>query len=493
MALLFTVARRSPTPLWRQITQRVAALVDEGTLTAGSRLPASRQLAGALGVNRSTVCRAYEELWALGYLESRPGSYSTVRRPGRSLAPRRPTEDDGIDWGARWSAGARAACDPAFAMPRPPLAGPGCVDFASLTADASLCPVEDLRRAVKHVMAERGPSLLDYGEPAGDRPLRELLARRMRAHGVTVSAEEILVTHGAQQALDLVLRLLAGPGASVAVEVPTYGLIVPLLRLLGIRPIEIGMRGDGLDISRLESVLAAERPSLLYTMPTFQNPTGITTPPAHRERLLALCEAHSLPIVEDGFEEEMKYFGRAVLPIKSMDARGVVVYVGTFSKVIFPGLRVGWVAADRDVIVRLAALNRFCALSGSVLDQAIVHRFCEAGRYEAYLRRLHRVYRRRMEALLGGLARWMPRGRARWTEPSGGCTLWLTVEGGGHDDEHRLVDRAREEGVAVTPGSLFFPAPCPELLAVRLSIAKAKVHEIDEGCRRLGRAMASAC
>jgi DNA-binding transcriptional MocR family regulator len=496
MSLLFTVTRRTGTPVWRQIVDRIVALVDDGTLTPGSRLPATRALATALAVNRSTVCRAYEELWALGYLESRPGSYSTVRRRARALVGATREHEDRVDWSRHTSPGARAAFDGVRSLPRPPAGGPGCIDFASLTADESLCPMDDLRRAAKQVLARHEASLLDYGDPGGYAPLRDLLARRMRAHGVTVSSEEILVTHGAQQALDLVLRLLAPSASRVAVEVPTYGLMVPLLRLLGIGPIEIPLRPDGLDLQRLERALSADDPALVYTMPTFQNPTGVTTTQAHRERLLALCEAHGVPIVEDGFEEEMKYFGKSVLPIKSMDARGLVIYVGTFSKVVFPGLRIGWVAADGEIIRRLTALNRFCSLSGSTLDQAIVHRFCEAGRYEAYLRRLHAAYRRRMQALLDGLTRHMPHGRVAWTLPAGGCTLWLTVNGttaAGEGCENALVCTARLNGVAVTPGSLFFPSPGDRPVAVRLSIARARAHEVDDGCRRLAAAIAATC
>jgi DNA-binding transcriptional MocR family regulator len=224
-------------------------------------------------------------------------------------------------------------------------------------------------------------------------------------------------------------------------------------------------------------------------MPNFQNPTGITTSQAHRERLIALCERRSVPIIEDGFEEDMKYFGRAVLPIKSMDARGLVIYVGTFSKVVFPGLRVGWIAADRECVRRLALLNRFSNLSGIPVAQAAMDRFCRAGRYDAYLRRLHAVQRRRLVALLKGLGAHAPPGSIEWTEPAGGCTVWVRVLGRRVEDEPRLVELARRAGVLVTPGSPSFPG-APDGLHLRLSIGKAKVHQIDEGCRRLARAIA---
>ena len=348
-----------------------------------------------------------------------------------------------------------------LALPRLTAHPAGAVDFGSLTADPDLCPVEEVRRAVRHVLVENGKGVLDYGDPAGFRPLREMLARRMRAHGIQVTANEVLLTHGAQQALDLSLRLLGRPGAFAAVEVPTYGLLLPLLRVADMRPLEIPMTGEGMDLDILERRMRRRRPALLYTVPNFQNPTGVTTSQAHRERLLSVCETHGVPVLEDGFEEDMKYFGRAVLPVKSMDTSGLVLYVGTFSKVVFPGLRVGSIAADTECIRRLAWLTRVGSLSGNTLAQAAVHRFCEAGRYDAYLRRLHAIYRRRMVTLLKGLAAHLPTGAAEWTQPLGGCTLWLTVNGGRREEEGALLQHMRAAGVSATPGSLFFPSRSP--------------------------------
>lgn len=482
-----TLDRDASVPLWKQLVEHTARLVDEGAMAGGAHLPATRVLAARLGINRSTVCRAYEELAALGYLESRSGSYTTIRGRTRPLSPGTGARAL-IDWDAALAPGVRRAREAAGSLPRLPPISEGWVDLSSLAADPALCPGDDFRRAVRAVLLEQGPRVLDYGDPAGYRPLRDTLARRMAAHRVAVSPEEILVTQGAQHALDLVVRLVARPGASVVVESPTYGMILPLLRLHQLRPVEIALRADGgMDLDALEAALARERPALVYTVPTFQNPTGLTASQAHRERLLALCERHRVPIAEDGFEEEMKYFGRGVLPIKSMDARGVVIYVGTFSKAVFPGLRVGWIAAERQCIDRLLWLSRFSTLSGNALTQAAIERFCHEGRYDHYLRRLHATLRRRMTTLLRSLARHLD-GVLDWTRPSGGCTLWATVPGRHGDDEQRLVDLAARERVAIAPGSAFF-ATAPDRLACRLSVARVKTHEIDEGCRRLARAV----
>jgi DNA-binding transcriptional MocR family regulator len=481
--MLLDIRKDTPRPVFRQICDQVSALIDEGALAVGDHLPASRVLARRLGVNRSTVVRAYQELWALGYLESRSGSYSTVRERLRPRAVNSPA-DSAFPWRDVIPETARDAVRTLEDHPRTAPPPEGVISFASLAADRSLCPLDDFARCLRRVLKEGGSALLDYGDPAGLAELRDAIARRMRIHGVKVGGDGVLLTGGAQHGLELALRAVAAPGAKVVVESPTYSMALPLVRMLGLEPIGVPMKADGLDLDVLARVLAAERPALVYTIPNFHNPTGVTTSQAHRERLLATCEAHRVPIVEDGFEEEMKYFGKAVLPIKSMDRHGLVVYLGTFSKVAFPGLRIGWIAAAPELVRACLALLRFGHLSGSTLGQAAVARFCADGCYEAYLRRIHTVYRRRMTTLLRALRDSLPEG-VEWTQAQGGYTLMLGLPGVAPDREPEVLEVLADAGVRVTPGSLFFPSQ-PQHVHLRLSISNLDEAAIAEGCQRLG-------
>jgi DNA-binding transcriptional MocR family regulator len=490
--MLLHLDRDSRVPLHEQIRAQIAHLIDQATLGTGARLPPTRGLAEILGIHRSTVYRAYQDLWAQGYLEARPGSYSTVRARPRPARAKGKATLPLLDFERLSAPGPRRLFAHVGRLAQlSALAQDGrLINFSSLTADRDLCPVEDIQRAFRKAVTSLGKTIFDYGAPAGYQPLRQAIAVNMRVHGVAADAGNILVTNGSQHGFDLILRLLCRPGATVAMESPSYSMAIKSCQQQGIPIAPIPMRDDGMDLDVLAKHLRSKALAFVYTIPNFHNPTGITTSQAHREKLLALCEAHGVPLVEDGFEEELKYFGRAVLPIKSMDSKGVVLYLGTFSKVVFPGLRVGFIAAHPSCIERLVAISRVCWLSGNALTQAAVARFCASGAYEEHIRRVHRAYRPRMRALLEGLVEHLPAKRAAFTRPQGGYTLLLTVRSKRPLSEDQAMERFREAGVLLSPGSLYFCTP-PKNLCFRVSVANLSVEKIKEGCRRLGTAMAA--
>ncbi len=487
--ILVNLDRSSRTPLYMQIMSQVKTLIENGSLPISTILPSTRSFAQQLGVNRSTVYRAYEELWALGYIDGRPGSYSRVRERPHIKMEGEPETQGLIDWGAV----AAPACESvfeAFTHYRPEgdgSHGEKIIDLSRLAMDPRILPVESFRKSMNRVLHREGHRVMNYAEYAGYRPLRKYIAQRLRIHGIAVSEEEILITNGSQHALDLIIRLLAIPGRPVVVESPTYALLLPLLRLHGATIISIPMQKDGVDIGILEGTLAKHVPAFVYTMPNFHNPTGISTTQAHREALLELCQRHRVPLVEDGFEEEMKYFGKVTLPIKSMDAHHMVLYLGTFSKVLMPGVRIGWIAAHRFCIRRLLSMKRFSDISSNSLTQAAVYEFCREGWYDLHIRRMHRTYRKRMQAALQALKDQVSPNHLSWTEPNGGYLIWGQMPGPLIPlPEFQAV--LNKHGLLVSPGEFYF-AEKPKQTCFRLSISALSEDEITEGMRRLGNAM----
>jgi GntR family transcriptional regulator/MocR family aminotransferase len=486
MSVLLKIDPRAQVPVFRQIMDQIIRLVDSESLRPGDRLPATRDMARRLSVSRATVYRAYQELWSLGYLESRPGAYSTVRRRPKVLATGLGSDPGVIPWERRSSAVSEALYQAHRAEEAllNPAVRADLINFVPLSPDSRLFPTDAFRRAMNHVLARHGAELLQYGSPLGYHPLRAYIAERMRLHGVWTTPDQIMITTGAQNAIERLLRLLAPPGARVAFESPTYSRAMDIFRLAQVEMTGVPMTPRGMDLEALDAMAAQDPPALVYTIPNFHNPTGITTDQGHRERLLAICESYRIPLVEDGFEEEMKYFGKAVLPIKSMDQRGVVVYLGTFSKILFPGLRIGWIAADPGCIERLAPIQKALILSGNLLDQAALYRFCRLGEYDLHVNRMHRIYRRRMQTALKALkATFGSDRRIRWTEPCGGYTIWLRLEGLSQS-EPEVLGVLRRHGVMLLPGSFHFHGAAQGVY-FRLSIAHLDEATITEGIRRL--------
>lgn len=488
---ILDIDEKSQTPLFRQVIDRIRALIEAGTLGVGERLPSTRRLAEQLGLHRSTVATAYQELWSLGYVEMRPGSRPRVRQRLRLAAAADRKSRGVLDWERLSSAPAKVILEQFRRGPSEMDAAvqPGKINMAGLNIDKRILPHDQFRACLGRAFKTHGADLLTYGSSFGFQPLREMIAQRMNAHGVEATADEILITNGMMHGIDLVLRLFAAPGRSVVVESPTFMQVVPLLRFYGFRVLEVPMRSGGMDLDALAALFDRERPALVYTMPTVHNPTGISTDQAHRERLLSLCWRARVPILEDGFEEEMKYFGKVGLPLKSMDRDRIVIYGGTFSKVLFPGLRLGWITADRGCIERLAALRRSGEITANMILQAGLHEFCRWGYYDLHVQRMHRIFRKRMQTALRLLKRLIPPEWAEWQEPNGGYLIWLRLKqprGRTPDWSHLFADH----GVIVLSGRHFFVSG-EDRSHIRLSLSTLDEDEIAEGIRRVAKALAS--
>ncbi|WP_306591624.1 PLP-dependent aminotransferase family protein [Geothrix sp. 21YS21S-4] len=479
--MLLRLRETGKEPKGRQIVAQIRRLIQRGHLKAGERLPSTRRLAEQLGLHRGTVASAYQELWALGWLDLRPGVQPRVRLR-EALVESCREEGGAFPWTERLALPLRLRI-PAAQRPL----DAGTISFLDFSMDPRLMPVEPFARSLRAVVRREGTEALSYGDPQGQPGLRACLAQRLGQHGVRIRPEEVLITHGAQQALDLALRGLARPGDAVVVESPTYNQMLSLLELHGLRALAMPEGPRGVDLPALETLIQKERPVLLYLMPSFQNPTGRCLDQAARETLLALCEQQALPILEDGFTEEMKYFGRPILPMKSMDRTGLVLYAGTFSKVLFPGLRLGWLAGARPCVEALAAIRRTGELGPSPLLQDALEDFLRKGHYDQHLARLHRRFRRRMETAHAALRRELDPAHVSWEAPSGGYLLWLEVRG--LPDGFDLEGRLRRFGVAVRGGDAFFPEPPKGRHFLRLSISNLDEEEIAEGVARLGRGL----
>ncbi|MCG8572518.1 MAG: PLP-dependent aminotransferase family protein [Spirochaetes bacterium] len=471
-------------PYYQQIYQQIKNLIEDETLKPGMVLPSTRELANKLGVNRSTVCHAYDELLGMGYIESSQGSYTKVRWRKNVIQSENRMSKSILNW-AELCSHSQETWQHAKLMPSPFATKnqDGVINMLPLQVDPRLFPLDNFRQSLNQVLLTEGAELFLNGDPQGYLPLREYLARRMKQHSIQVEHKNILITNGGQNALDLVLKTLIQPGDCIAVEQPTYAYLIPLLKLYQCHVIEIPFTSEGLDLAVLETKARENQIKLLFTMPNFQNPTGITTTQQHREKLLSISEKYHFPVLEDGFEEEMKYLGKVTLPIKSMDEKQTVLYTGTFSKVLFPGLRLGWLVADEEMISRISGIRKFCDISTSPLLQAGMYRFCSSGYYDIHIRKMHRIYRKRLKTALEALKKYLPQSQIDYTRPAGGYLIWFSFPEGQFTYQ-QLEDCCKNQQIEVSPGYHYFWSP-QKKIHFRVSISLLDHGEIIEGIKRL--------
>jgi 2-aminoadipate transaminase len=340
---------------------------------------------------------------------------------------------------------------------------------------------------LNRVLSEAGAPLLLYGGPQGHPRMRDVMAERLLGLGIQIPADGIVLCHGASQGISLALRLFAESGDTVALEEPTYQNVLTAATGLGLRTAAVPMREDGPDLAALERTLARPEVKAFYTIPTFHNPLGLTTRLAHREQLLAIAARAGKPVIEDGYEADLRLTGRPVPSLAALDASGLVVHLASFSKSLFPGVRVGAIAARGRAVGALLALKQASDLSDSMPLQAALAEFLAEGEYDRHLARLRRTLLGRRDALLAALSEQMPPG-ARWNTPEGGYQIWVELPEG--IDTRDLLADAVGAGVLFAPGSQFHhdgrASHC-----LRLSFAMENEARLREGVAALGRLIAA--
>jgi DNA-binding transcriptional MocR family regulator len=471
-------------PVYRQIAEAVRSAIARNRLESGARLPTIRDLAAQLGVHRDTVATAYEALAADGVLESAVGRGTFVVECESALDPAEaarkatftptlaPVVERLLDF---------ERARPRFGSARDAIA------MHALVPDPSLYPADAFRRALNRALTRGGPELLLYGSPQGDPTLREALAERMRAAALPVAADDLVLCHGASQGIALALRLFCATGDVVALEEPTYNNVLGAALALGLRTAAVPMRDDGVDTALLEQTLARPEVKVFYTIPTFHNPMGTTTDTAHRRALLEIARRHDVPVIEDGYEMDLRFAGRPVPPLAGIDTSGLVVHLFSFSKSLFPGARVGAVSARGRLREALLALKQASDLSDALPLQAALAEFVTNGEYDRHLSKLRRILRSRRDALDEALHRHMPEG-SRWTSPDGGYQVWLELPDA--IDTRDLLADAVAAGVLFAPGAQFHHDGRPSN-AMRLTFAMADEAALERGVERLARVVAA--
>jgi len=359
------------------------------------------------------------------------------------------------------------------------------ISFAGGTPDAELFPRDLLADIASRVIREQGKLSLQYGETIGWKPLREAVADYLKAQGIDCTVDNILITTGSQQGLYLSGLTLLNPGDGVVVEKPSYlgGLLSFQNFSAEFLPVNCG--ADGLDPHEVDRTItkAARKPKVIYTIPTFQNPGGSTMPEAQREKLVEVARKHDLLILEDNPYGELNFTGKAIKPIKSFDRDGRVIYLGSFSKIASPGMRLGWVCADPALISRMTMAKETADVCTDVLSQSIAAEFLKGGHLHAHLQKLIGTYQKRRDVMLSAIEEHFPK-EIWYNRPLGGFFVWAGLPEGYNTVE--LFEKAVAAKVAYVVGTAFFTGENRGLNTMRLAFCAVDEAKIKEGIKRLG-------
>lgn len=369
---------------------------------------------------------------------------------------------------------------------------PEVISFGGGLPAPDVFPVQRFEEACRKVLAEHGAMALQYGTTEGYQPLREMIARNLARYGIIATADNVLITSGSQQALDLIGKLLINRGDRILVEAPTYLGALQAFGVYGAQYVPVPVDDDGLQTEQLDPSLRAG-PKFMYVLPNFQNPSGVTLSEGRRHQLILLADKYGIPIVEDDPYGQLRYEGEHIAPLVVLDRENVrrdngftlgnVIYLSTFSKTLAPGIRLAWMVAPEDVIAKLVQLKQAADLHTSTFNQYVAYEVARDGFLDQHVKLIRQVYRERRDAMLKALDDYFPHD-VTWTRPKGGLFLWVTMPHG--TDSQALFRAALAQDVAIVTGDCFYANNDQEGgRHMRLNFSHSQPEQIREGIRRL--------
>ncbi|TDL53069.1 PLP-dependent aminotransferase family protein [Paenibacillus dendritiformis] len=459
-----------------QVKDYIKELIYKGILRADQKLPSTREFAALCQLSRNTVMTAYRELEDEGLIHSVAGKGSYVTQ---EVVPA--VDGARLEWKERIGACARTA-EELDLMKHGVRWEKGMISFTSIAPDEKLFDLDNVKRAFLDRMSLEGEILLNYGYAKGYKPLIDYLLRYMETKGVDLTGKDLLVTNGFTEGLDLVLSAMRKPHGRVLCENPTHHTAIKLFKMHGLEITGIAMQEDGLQLEDLERALAQQSFDLAYLIPSYHNPTGIVMSPEKRMEALRLFGDYRIPVIEDGFNEELRYSGSHVAPMIACGGSGNnVVYIGSYSKVLFPGIRVGWVLAARELVDYLESMKRARSIHTSTLDQAILYQYLHNGNFEKYIKRARNAYKRKYELAVQWCREYIPFARL---SGDGGLHLFIEL----HESlaARDVLSACVRQGVVFTPGDIFH-TDGSGANTFRLGFSRVSEGELEAGIATIGR------
>ena len=461
-------------PLYLQIENYIKSMIYSNLLVSNGKLPATRELSKLLGVSRNSVITAYENLEEKGVLY-------TVKGRGTFVSEIKSINEDGwkVSWSEKTNDYGKLAEKLDIVKSEIPWEK-NLISFKSISPDGELFDMEEFKKSFLNRISIEGHKILNYGYAKGYKPLIEYLLKYMNTKGVDTEGKDIIITNGFTEGLEMLLTSYTNKGDKIICENPTHNTAIKIMKVHGLEVVGVSMTEEGIDTNELEEKLKSNDIKFGYLIPSYHNPTGIVMKGERRYSVYNLFKKYNVPIIEDGFNEELLYNSTHVSPIAALDNGGSgVVYIGSFSKILFPGIRVGWILADKNVIDILESVKRCKNIHTSFLDQGILYEYLRSGAFEKQIKKVRKVYKEKYEFAIKCINKYI-NPTFIWGE--GGLHIYIRIEG---VNSRQLLEKCYKKGVIFTPGDIFsVDDSCKESL--RLGLSRLSLKEIEEGIKIIG-------
>lgn len=467
-------------PIYIQIKNRISEMIEKGLIPNNSKLPSTRELSSILKVSRNSVVLAYEELKSDGFIYSISGKGTFASSKGTSI-----NSSWHIDWDTLENTYCKIANEMDIIKNEIPWRS-DLISFKSISPNGELFDIEELKKSFLNRISLEGHKILNYGYAKGYKPLIDYLNTYMNSKGIDTSNKDILITNGFTEGLDIMLSSFTQKGDYIICENPTHNTAIKLFKSHGLNLIGIDINKDGLDFNMLKSKLEeySKNPNIkikfAYITPSYHNPTGIVMSPENRYKFYNFMKEYNIGIIEDGFNEELLYSSSHIFPICSLDnSSNGVIYIGSFSKILFPGMRIGWILGDKNIINKLESVKRCKNIHVSFLDQGILYDYLYNGSFEKYVKKIRRFYGDKFNFAYKCVEKYIEN---EYILGDGGLHIFIKLK---NINSRELLIRCYKKGVIFMPGDIFY-LDDNGYDTLRLGFSRLSFEDIENGIKIIG-------
>lgn len=462
--------------IYLQIEKHILDGINKGELKKNSKLPSTREVSKLLNISRNSVISAYEELESKGIITTKRGIGTFVSIEGETES-----YEYTVDFTSKLNEYAYTLRKLDIIKSELPYKK-GMISFKSISPESDLFNLDDFKRSLLDAWNFEESNLLNYGYAKGYKPLIDYFFDYMKDKRVKVNNKDILITNGFTEAFDIIIGSLTKPGDVILCEKPTHNTALKIMKSYGLKIIQIDMDKEGLNLEQLNKNLRDCVPKFGYLIPSYNNPTGIVTKTERRKEIYKLFRKYSVPIIEDGFNEELLYSSSPIEPIASLcgDGNGVI-YIGSLSKILFPGLRIGWIFADEKLIDILESVKRGKTIHSSFLDQSAFYYYLKSGAFNRYVKNVRKYYRDKYNLVMNMINKYIP---YEYVTGEGGLHIFIKLKN--NINSRKLLDLCYKDGVIFMPGDIFYEDQNHGLDTFRIGFGRVSDEDIVKGIKIIG-------